>query len=167
MDFDEALRRFIKTDPRELRGDTAMATGGGATQMLTWSKKLSQTDAQQPTSGGIVPYLRLIRGSLGKENFQTWFRTNFFDNLAWKPGSVGQETGVEVADVTFDVTLNGVNIGQYTLMVSHGPNRQVNNNTPNTWLHWGPLQPILSKNNFTGRRALLTRRPDGTYSLAI
>jgi len=146
MDFDEALARFAKTDPKELsrRLDRERVEKGAGMPELVWSKKLSTTDAQQPTSGGIVPYLRLTKGSLKGENFQTWFRDTFFAGASWAPGEFGRETDIEIAKVVISVVVNGVKLGDKPFTVTHGPNRQDKHETPNTWLHWPPaVQEII------------------------
>lgn len=171
MDFDEALTRFTRTDPKELSVrlslDEAVKRRIGMEE-LVWFKDLSVTDAQRPTTGGIVPYLRLTKSSLTAQDFQTWFRQVFFGAAAWAPGTVGREVGVEVASVVMSVTVGGLSLGSHPIMVSHGPNRMDSNNTPNTWLHWPPvLQAVLDANDMSGRRITLTRAANGQYRLEI
>lgn len=171
MDFGEAIRRFANVRPAELEremGNTGKAKRKAASVELSWTKKLSQTDAQQPTSGGIVPYLRLTKSSLQGEDFQTWFREGFFAPASWKPGDVGRETDVEVADIDMMVSVNGVKLGKKLFQVSHGPHRHEKHNTPNTWLHWPPeIQDMLHENDMTGWPVTLTRTADGSFSVDI
>lgn len=135
---------------------------------LVWSKNLSTTDAQQPTSGGLVPYLRLTRSSLKDEDFQTWFRDAFFDGAAWKPDTFGRETDIESCQVDMSVSINGVKLGKRAFTITHGPNRQEKHNTPNTWLHWPPdLQVVLHENDTTGWPVTMTRHTNGSFSLDI
>lgn len=169
MPFGEALERFIGTDRAEVleaeRGGPVRKTKKRS-KMATWHKKLSVTDAQQPTSGGIVPYLRLTKSSLTTQNFQTWFRTHFFASANWSTGTFGNEV-VEQATIPFDVSINGTRVGQQDMLITHGPSRQASNNTPNTWLHWSPqLQTMLELNNMAGRTVTLTEN-NGAFSLDI
>ncbi len=101
---------------------------------MRWWKRMSVTDAQQPTSGRIVPYLRFIRGKNPHSN-QVWFRNSFFGGQAWSPGYFGQHA-VEQCDVNMDVTILGLSKGIRNFRVTHDPTRMNNNNTPNTWLHY-------------------------------
>lgn len=171
MDFGEALARFAQTDPKEVSfrlGLDKVAKERAGMDELSWNKELSTTDAQQPTTGGIVPYLRLTKSSLTSQDFQTWFRQAFFGPAAWALGNVGRETGVEVTSVVMAVTVGGLSLGSHPVMISHGPNRMDRNNTPNTWLHWPPvLQSVLEANDMTGHTITLTRRSKGQYELEI
>lgn len=171
MDFGEALARFGQTDPKELSALLDQKQPGKGTQMaeLTWTKELSTTDAQQPTSGGLVGYLRLTRGSLSPHtDWQSWFRQTLFGGAKWVPGHHGRETDIEVADIVISVSLNGVKLGDKTFPLTHGPNRWKKNNTPNTWLHWPKaLKEILMENDMTDWPVTLTRQADGKYRLDI
>lgn len=170
MSFAEAMERFIGTDRQEaLRAEGIETPAGrkGGPKLLTWEKKLSTTDAQQQTTGGLVPYLRLTSGSLSKENFQTWFRQTFFDNCAWHAGQFNKKP-VEEADVPFDVTVQGLQLGPVLFKVTHDDTREDSNNAPNTWLHWpDQMASILQGNNFTARPVVLTRDDTGAFSLEI
>lgn len=133
-----------------------------------WEKKLSRTDAQQPTSGGLVPYLRLTKGSLVNEDFQTWFRKSFFAGAKWQLGTCGKEVGIEEACVDIAVTINGKGLGKMLFRLTHGPYRCERNNTPNTWLHWPQkMQNILQNKDFSGRNIILRRSANGAISLEI
>lgn len=135
---------------------------------LVWTKKLSKTDAQQKTSGGIVPYLRLTRSSLKAVDFQSWFRDTFFDVTNWKADTFGRETDIESCCVDMAISINGVKFGKKPFKITHGPNRHLQNNTPNTWLHWpDELQDVLRENNTTGWPVTMKRRGDGSFSLKI
>ena len=170
MPFDEALARFIQTDRREaLEAETAgsifVPTRGP--ELLTWHKKLSTTDAQQETTGGLVPYLRLTKASLTSEDFQTWFRDTFFAGAAWVPGHFGKES-VERAMIPFAVTVNGLSLGTQLMEVTHGANRKDKHNTPNTWVHWNSqIETMLQLNDLTGAKLTLTREDTGQICLDI
>lgn len=167
MPFGEALERFIGVDRKELE---LPLRGGGkqeGSQVLTWIKHLSQTDAQQETTGGLVPYLRLTKSSLEGEDFQTWFREKFFAGAAWAAGYYGKEP-VEQVKVPIEVTVRDLKLGTDVMLVTHGENRKDKHNTPCTWLHWSPgMQEMLSLNDFTGKPARLTRDDNGVYHLDI
>lgn len=170
MPFDEALERFIGTDRDEAlraEGGQLPADNEEGPKMLTWQKNLSKTDAQQETTGGLVPYLRLTSGSIGANEFQTWFRQQFFDNAAWQAGQFNNKP-VEEAHVPFRVSVVGVNLGTILFKVTHDDTRQDSNNAPNTWLHWpDQMAAVLHNNDFTGRPVVLTRDDAGAFSLEI
>lgn len=135
--------------------------------MPSWWKSLSKTDAQQQTSGGIVPYLRLTSSSLKTGHFQTWFRQSFFNICQWHPGYFNNKP-VEEADVTFHVIVQGRALGNIAFTVTHDDTRQYNNNAPNTWLHWPPqMANILQGTDFSGCRIVLSRDQANVFSLDI
>lgn len=170
MSFAEALERYIGTDREEaLSAGKGQSPEGdqGEPEVLTWQKNLSTTDAQQPTSGSLVPYLRLTSGSLTTGGFQTWFRQTFFDNVPWKAGHFNKKP-VEEAHVPFDVTIAGVSLGPVLFTVTHDDTRQDSHNAPNTWLHWpDKVASILENNNYSARPVILTRDDTGAFSLEI
>ncbi|MEL7680345.1 hypothetical protein AAG602_04170 [Citromicrobium bathyomarinum] len=169
MPFDEALERFIGTDRQEAlraEGIETPAERKGPRKVLTWEKKLSKTDAQQETTGGLVPYLRLTSGNLGKADFQTWFRHTFFVNAAWQAGHFNKKP-VEEAHVPFQVTAGGLNLGTVLFKVTHDDTRQESHNAPNTWLHWpDQMAAILQANDFTDHTVVLTENA-GVYTMDI
>jgi hypothetical protein len=135
--------------------------------MPSWWKNLSTTDAQQQTTGGLVPYLRLTSSSLATGNFQTWFRQTFFNCCSWHPGYFNNKP-VEEAYVDFQVIIQGQSIGNITFTVTHDSSRQYNNNAPNTWLHWPPqMAAILQGTNYAGCRIVLSRNSANAFSLEI
>lgn len=135
--------------------------------MVSWSKNLSTTDAQQQTTGGIVPYLRLTSGNLVSGNFQTWFRQTFFNGCTWQHGSFNNKP-VEEAQVFFDVTIKGQKIGSIPFMVTHDISRENNHNAPNTWLHWpNQMAIILQGTNYAGRPIVLSRSATNAFTLEI
>ena len=132
---------------------------------MKWSKVLTATDAQQPTKGRRVPYLRFIRGR-NPHNNQTWFRNTFFNGQNWTPGRFG-EHAVEQCTVPIEVSIAGVLKGTRSFVVTHDSNRMGNNNTPNTWLHYDPATlSDFGQANLQGRTVVLERTP-AAYQLTI
>lgn len=167
LPFNEAMERFAGVIPAELAVSPRSVPQPEGPSVLTWFKKLSKTDAQQETTGGLVPYLRLTKSSLKGEDFQSWFRNQFFNGVAFVPGVFGREH-VEIAKIPFEVTVRDVNIGTETLTITHGGDREQSNNTPNTWLHWSSkLEHILQLNDFSARPVRITRDDHGAFHLDI
>lgn len=170
MPFDEALARFIQTDRREaLESESTGAPQisiGGPT-LLTWHKKLSTTDAQQQTTGSLVPYLRLTSGNISASTWQDWIRHTLFGGVAWQAGQFHGKP-VEEAHIPFNVTVQGVQLGQVLFRVTHDATRQDSNNAPNTWLHWpDQMASILQNNNFADHNVVITRDNSGSFALEI
>jgi len=170
MPFDEALARFIQTDRDEaLQAESGRtsATSIRGHSLPTWHKPLSTTDAQQPTTGSLVPYLRLTSGSIPVADFQTWFRQTLFGTAAWQPGQFNKKP-VEEAHVPINVTVQGLKLGTMLFLVTHDNTRQGSNGAPNTWLHWpDQMSTILQGNNLAGHEVTITRDNAGVFSLEI
>ena len=133
---------------------------------LAWSKKLSKTDAQLPTQGRVVPYLRFTKANNPQDN-QTWFRHLFFAGEPWKNGFFGRNP-VEVVHIDFAVTILGKSRGMRTMMVTHDDTRQDNNNTPNTYLHYDAATVAdFNSQNLSGRVVTVSKDDEGDYALTI
>lgn len=133
---------------------------------LSWSKRLSRTDAQRPTQGRIVPYLRFTKANNPQDN-QTWFRSVFFAGAAWVNGVFGRHP-VETVNIDFRVSILGQNRGPRTMMVTHDDTRQDNNNTPNTYLHYDAATLAdFHAQNLAGRTVTVAKTDAGVYSFTI
>jgi hypothetical protein len=167
MPFDEALERYAGVISSELAISQRSVPQPKGSTVLTWVKKLSTTDAQQVTTGGKVPYLRLTKGTISQGDWHTWFRNTFFANAAWAAGTVKNEP-VEQVTIPFEVTIKDVKLGPQAMTVTHQPERAESHSAPDTWIHWSvSLRDILEANDFTGRPVRLTRDDSGIYHLDI
>ena len=167
MPFGEALLRFIGVDRNELTMPERQQTTEEGIPMSTWVKRLSVTDAQQPTQGSIVPYLRLTKGTIQASDWQTWFRDTFFANAAWSPSTVNSNP-VEQTKIPFEVTIRDMSLGAEAMTVTHQPERAESHSAPSTWIHWSStLRQILEANDFTDKPVRLTRTGAGAYQLDI
>lgn len=132
---------------------------------IKWSKKLSKTDAQRKTRGYPVPYLRFTQSNHSQDT-KTWFRQTFFSSGHWTNGHHG-ENAVEETHITFDVTIAGKNKGDRVMKVTHDDQRQYNNKTPNTYLHYDDrTRANLQQTDFTGRTVTVSNE-DGVYKFTI
>lgn len=167
MPFPEALERYAGVIPSELAESSRSVSVAKGPPVLTWFKKLSITDAQQKTTGGKVPYLRLTKGTIKKNDWHAWFRNTFFADAAWGAGTVKNEP-VERAKIPFKVTIKDMPIATQSLTVTHKPERAESHSAPDSWIHWSStLRDILEANDLTGRPVRLTRDDDGAYHLDI
>ena len=132
---------------------------------LTWSKRLSRTDAQRPTNGRPVPYLRFTKAKNPQDN-QTWFRHVFFDGEPWVPGVFGQHN-VERVNIQWAVTILGQNMGARTMMVTHDDTRQANKNTPNTYLHYDAATESDFQAQNLANRIVTVSKSDAGYAFTI
>ncbi len=133
--------------------------------MARWWKTMSRTDAQQKTSGYVVPYLRLTqnRGSL---NPDTWFEQVLFQNVPWGPGFFGKNP-VSTATATFAVHDGPLHLGSHNLVLTHDAKRPLNHQHPATWIHWGALQSHLAQNNRQGWYVIAEHNAAQTPALSI
>lgn len=113
--------------------------------MPRWWKEMSRTDAQQRTKGWPVAYLRMTEGETGSTEPVSLLRPY----VSWKPGRFGRHA-VELAQVDFQVTDDGHDMGVHNLMLSHDDQRPLNHKHPALWIHWGSLRDYLRSNSRQG-----------------
>ena len=133
---------------------------------MIWEKQLSKSDAQQPTKGSKMPFLRLTRGDTGV-NHITWFRKNFFAGLNWQPGTSQRGRPVEEATVNIRCVILGVDHGIRQMRLDHDANRANSHSAPATHLHYDHhTRAILEAGNFTEHTVRLMQLGGG-YRLEI
>jgi hypothetical protein len=162
MDFGEALERFSLTCKSEVDDLLSKRVEKGEDVMpLAWSKKLSKTDAQRPTRGRVVPYLRFTKANNPQDN-QTWFRNVFFAGENWVNGFFGRHP-VETVDIPFEATILGQHMGTRIMTVTHD-----DNNTPNTYLHYDNATIAdFHARNLEGRVVTVSKSDAGVYAFTI
>jgi hypothetical protein len=148
------------------RPGSSMSTGAVAVTDV-WTKKLKLSDAQQ-VSSNITGLLRLSGGKQ-KVNHVRWFRRTFFRApVVWRRTVDSGKHRISLADVPFDVRIDGVDHGTFVLLVDHGPHREADQNNVTTLIHWGPeLGAMLREHNHTGQMLTLERLEGGSYRLTI
>jgi hypothetical protein len=75
---------------------------------MSWFKKLSQSDAQQKTEGGLMPFRFTSENCPG--DFVTWFREEYFGELEWKE-KTWRSYQLEEADINIFVNILGEDLG--------------------------------------------------------
>jgi hypothetical protein len=133
--------------------------------MPRWWKKVSRTDAQQPTKGYLVGYLRLTqnRGALDPD---VWFKDVLFAGLSWTPSFFGRNP-VEEAFADFQVYEGGAMLAVHQLKLTHDAKRPLNHKHPATWIHWESLQPHLQANSREGWYVVVERVPGPAPQLIL
>lgn len=140
--------------------------------MPSWSKKLSLTDAQVPTKGYPVAYLRFTQSG-NPHDVWVWVRNTLFGGAKWFSSHFGKNA-VERADVKIDTTVGGKHLGTLDFFLTYDKGRAKNNKTPTVYLHYpntliAELKSHITPANPTGlakRRATVTE-VGGVYSLVI
>ncbi len=130
----------------------------------SWSKRLSASDAQHPPTVGSNPTGNLRLSQAGHPiDWRTYFRREFFGGQTWSDAAGSkQETSV-----SFQVTIDGADLGVQRLPIDHAPHREAEQNNVTTILHWGPLAATLRAADYTGFYVILTRTFSGQYRLDI
>ena len=130
---------------------------------MRWYKKLSRSDAQQKTKGNPMPFRFTYENCPG--NFVTWFREEFFNNLDWKDTPQQEEE----AYITISVTIQGEDLGQRVMRLTHAEQRRINHNAPATHLSFDEVtRRYLQDNNMTGRWIIFSKDDlTGSFKLVI
>lgn len=133
-----------------------------------WQKKLSRTDAQQPTKGWGFSCLRFTKAGLDI-NVKTFFRQNMFKGLVWRKGVVDKSKNVvDYVLIEVAVIIMGEYKGIREMIVSHDPSRMKANAHPATRLHYDDsTQQELAKQDLTGKNVRFQRGEDSTFLLVI
>ena len=126
-----------------------------------WSKKMSVSDAQQPTRGSKMPF-RFTRGDQGRDT--SWFRDVLFADIDW----VSSPDWKEFAVVTLDVTVLGKHLGKRKMRLDNNRGRSTNNSAPHTHLSWDDeLRRYLEKEDTTGCTVTVERTDSDEFVLTI
>lgn len=131
--------------------------------MLRWWKKMSRTDAQQPTSGWPVAYLRMTEGEAGSADLDA-----LFAGVQWAPGFFGKNP-VDEAHVGFAVYDDGGSMGPHTLTLTYNEARTESHAHPALWIHWGEaLVDYLRQNSREGWYVVVQRNePDDVMPFTL
>ena len=114
-----------------------------------------------------MPFLRFTKGD-SPHDHRTWFRSVFFGDLNWRPGTSPQGLPMERAEVKLRVTINGAEIGLRPMQLDHIPRRALNNSAPTTHLHYDrKTRQALRSQNLTGHQIIVSRFGGGHYALEV
>ena len=141
--------------------------GRGGNMATKWRKKLTKSDAQQPTRGALMPFLRFTKGNL-PVNHKTFFRNNFFANLVWQSAYSGKGHHKETAAIKIRVKLSGNDLGVRTMIVDHDPSRSGNHSAPTTHLLYdSKTRRALESANLAGHQVTVEDDGSGNFSLTV
>lgn len=152
----------------------SMADGGAgapvdgstnATVRFRWSKTLRPADAQRLVGSNPTGTVTLVQGhARGRIRHETWFRQELFGMADWRLHSSGK---YEYANLSFDVTAYGENLGDYTLQVRQTPRFDSKQHNRTASLHWGRLSGLTKERNLTGATLTLENLSDDSYRLYV
>lgn len=122
---------------------------------VVWTRlKLPSSSVQGSAPGtNSTGGLRLVQAGFivdDKKINQTNYFRQLFDGYAWR--TIRTSPFVEGAEIPFEITIKGKNIGRHVLMVRHKPSGEAGQNNYTTSISWGPIGDIISKGNLGGLR---------------
>lgn len=135
---------------------------------MTWSKRLSASDAQQPRTSNsqVTGHLKLSQAGHPIDQ-TTYFRREFFAAADWT-STVKSRGIMEEAVVGFDTWIGDEYFGVQNMRVDHAEYRIAGQNNTPTWLHWNShVAQYLRANDFTGQTVVLESDGNGYYRLVI
>lgn len=137
-------------------------------RQLQWCKELRSSDAQQVAEGSnVTGELRLTQSKFPIDR-NTYFRHEFFQPAVWTSEVRRGRRTYEIADLDFQVAIDGRDLGVHTLRVDHAQHREAGQHNYVTALRWGSeLGPELREHSYIGYWVILERRADGTFALRI
>ena len=132
---------------------------------MQWWKKLSLSDARQKTGGGLMPFRFTSENCPG--NFVTWFKDVFFGELEWG-GAIQMGRQIEEAHIGISVNIDGEDLGQRIMRVTHDEQRNKNNGAPTTHLNFDEAtNEYLRSNDMTGKYIVFSKGLAGDFHLII
>lgn len=133
---------------------------------LSWSKSLTESDAQQEGGSRNMP-LRLTKSELDGDH-KTWFRQVFFSNANWKADISSRGRQIELAEVEFSVSILGEDKGMRRMLLDHDPLRAEKHSAPTTHLHYDEqTRDDLEGTNLAGCDVVLHRDEGGQFFFII
>jgi hypothetical protein len=132
---------------------------------MQWWKRLSQSDARQETTGGLMPFRFTKENCPG--DFTTWFREDFFGELDWE-NTAWRDHEREEAAITISVNIMGDDLGQKVMTLTHAEYRHENHNAPATHLDFDPeTKKNLQVHNTVGKYIVFSKDLTGNFKLVI
>jgi len=132
-----------------------------------WYKRMSRADAQRPNAGtNPTGHLTFTKNRFPIDQV-TWFRTDFFGDLAWGPSPLAGR-GREQATLPVEVVVAGRSLGTHRLTVDHNPRYESRQRNRTVLLHWGEaLNDYFRGHDLVGWYATLERCSDGSTRLVL
>ena len=131
---------------------------------LVWEKQLNKSDIliaegkTNPTGG-----LRLTQAKWideGRVIDQTkYFREKLFGSFEWT--EIKQNPKVDVANILFNVTILGEEIGTHLLRVRHKPSGEAEQGNYTTSISWGEISSFITKQNLTNKKLKMYSPKEG------
>lgn len=135
-------------------------------QLLSWSKRLARSDAQQYGGNGktnLTGALRLTSAGYNIDRTK-FFRDELFGGEPWDTDP--KRHHVEYTEVTMDVIIDQQSLGPLEFRIDHDLTRESGQKNFTTTLKWGGLNGLLRSTNYIDYWVLLERLTDG-YRLTI
>ena len=160
--------------PPDSRGGAGLTD---AAAQETWTKALSASDVGRKRKGGGGNDRKEIVLNKGNSPGKSvdYLRHVFFDRLRWNTEQVGGKNphSRESADVTFDVVIDGADVGAHAMRVTHDmyrtqdtePGGRTRGNSP-TYLHPLSLAARLRAADYTRATLTLEKLPN-SYRMRI
>lgn len=121
------------------------------------SKPLKERDLNIPT--GINTHatgsMTLKKGMYDDIDQRTYFRKNVFEQLSWMNSKKGKNSHLEYATGEFNIIIEGINHGRYSLELKHDPRTNTKSylqNNAMTHLLWKDAKEVIADRNLLGKR---------------
>ncbi len=132
--------------------------------VLVWvSRGLTERDLNIPTGATTNPTgsMLLKKGKLEGIDQRRYFRHTIFSSLDWRRDPKPSSRHLERAEAEFEVVIKGVNLGKFTLKLTHNSRtdtaayRQLN---AMTQVHWGVAKEFVARRDLLERELRLYQR---------
>lgn len=128
-----------------------------------WYKRLTRSDALQPTRGGRMSFLRFTQGLGRSESPETLFK-----DLSWEPGRTRQDRDCFTATISITLTVEGTDKGSRQVSLQRVDQRADNHNAPAIHLPYDDfLTTIFEEENLAGNFVIFERAGHWQFKVSI
>ena len=132
------------------------------TNMESWSKKLTASEAIRPNQGSEMPFIRCTKANQNISQ-DTYFREELFADAGWQKDT----DQAERVNAEFEVTIGGKCLGKQELAIDFKPNRDENHSAPTVHILYNDaLRAALKDKDMTNHNLTISANA-GKYKIEI
>lgn len=135
---------------------------------LRWWKRMTASDVlRKPEGSHPRNYVVLTKKGHKHIDQKVWFRDELFASVGWEDQTMRTGRVKEVAEVPFEVHVDGEYLGEIALRIDHAEGRIADQGNSPTYLNWSAMIDVIRENDFRDWWLELARLEDGKFRLRL